>query len=66
MAGIIIAAPIPSMIDSPRISTGTDWLIEAMKEPTAKRSAPSMNILLRPKMSPSRPPVTVSAASVSE
>ena len=66
VAGIISAAPIPSTIDSPAISIGTDRLIEAMNEPTAKISAPVMNIRLRPKRSPSRPPVTVSAARVSE
>jgi len=66
VAGIIRAAPIPSTIDSPTIRVGTERLIEAMKEPTAKRKAPSMNIRLRPKRSPSRPPVTVSAARVSE
>ena len=66
VAGIIIAAPTPSMIDSPTISVGTERLIEARKEPTAKRKAPNRNIRLRPKRSPSRPPVTVSAARVSE
>ena len=66
MAGIIIAAPIPSMIASPSMSMGIDRLIEARKEPTAKRKAPSRNIRRRPNRSPSRPPVTVSAARVSE
>ncbi len=66
VAGIIIAAPIPSMIDSPTISVGTERLIEARKEPAAKRNAPSLNIRLRPKRSPRRPPVTVSAARVRE
>ena len=28
VAGIINAAPIPSMIDSPISSTGTEWLME--------------------------------------
>lgn len=66
VAGIISAAPIPSMIDSPMSSTGTDLLIDATTEPIAKMIAPRLNIFLRPKRSPTRPPVTVSAASVSE
>ena len=66
VAGIINAAPTPSMIDSPIRSTGTELLIDAMNDPIAKISAPPMNIRLRPKRSPIRPPVTVSAASMSE
>jgi len=64
--GIISAAPMPSMIDSPRSSTKKEWLMEAMNAPTTKTTAPVMNIRLRPKRSPIRPPVTVSAASISE
>ena len=66
VAGIIIAAPMPSMIDSPAMSVGMLRLIEAMSEPAAKIAAPRLNIRLRPKRSPRRPPVTVSAASVNE
>jgi len=64
--GIISAAPMPSTIDSPKSSTPNEWLIEAMNAPTTKITAPVMNIRLRPKRSPIRPPVTVSAASISE
>ena len=64
--GIISAAPIPSMIDSPHSRTAKEWLIEAITAPTTKITAPVMNIRLRPKRSPIRPPVTVSAASTSE
>jgi len=60
------AAPIPSMIDSPRRSTGNEWLIDATNAPTTKTTAPPMNMRLRPKRSPMRPPVTVSAASIKE
>ena len=66
VAGIISAAPIPSMIDSPISRTGTVRLIDAMNDPIAKMIAPPMNIFLRPNRSPSRPPVTVSAASIKE
>ena len=66
VAGIIMAAPMPSMIDSPAISVGMLRLIEAMNEPIAKMVAPRLNIRLRPKRSPRRPPVTVSAARVNE
>ena len=66
VAGIMSAAPMPSMIDSPTMSMGTLVEIDAMKEPTPKSTAPNMNMRLRPNRSPRRPPVIVSAARVSE
>ena len=66
VAGIISAAPTPSMIDSPMMSCGTFCEIDAMNEPMPNSTAPSMNMRLRPNRSPRRPPVIVSAASVSE
>jgi hypothetical protein len=36
VAGIIIAAPMPSTIASPKRSWGIDWASEAMSEPTPK------------------------------
>ena len=64
VAGIISAAPKPSITASP-ISNGTMlWLIEAIKEPRANTIAPSKNIFLRPNKSPSRPPVIVKAAKI--
>src|SRR5205085_8311175 len=66
VAGIISAAPNPSMIDSPMSSVGRLRLIDARNDPAANTIAPTRNIFLRPNRSPMRPPVTVSAASVSE
>ncbi len=66
MAGIIKAAPIPSIIEFPIISQAIVGDKEVMSEPSANKIAPITNIFLRPKRSPSLPPVTVNAAKVSE
>ena len=66
VAGIISDAPMPSMIASPKISTGTDWASDASSEPTPNSAAPMMNIRRAPKRSASRPPMISRLANVSE
>src|SRR5689334_8210452 len=66
VAGSIIAAPTPSISDSPTKSWTTDCDSDAMSEPTANSDAPMKNIFLRPTMSPSRPKLMSSDAKTSE
>ena len=66
MAGSIIAAPMPSISDSPMKSCTTDCDSDAINEPTANSDAPMKNILRRPTMSPSRPKLINSDAKTSE
>ena len=66
VAGSIIAAPIPSISDSPMKSCTTDCESDAISEPTANSVAPMKNILRRPTMSPRRPKLMSSDANTSE
>ncbi len=44
LAGVINAAPIPSITASPRMSVPTEWEIEAISEPTPNSVVPMMNM----------------------
>ena len=64
VAGIISAAPIPWIARLP-ISIAGSCASPAVAEVIAKMITPARNISLRPKMSPSRPPVAMRTAKVS-
>ncbi len=66
VAGSIIAAPMPSISDSPMKSCTTDCDSDAISEPTANSDAPMKNSLRRPTMSPRRPKLMRSDANTSE
>ncbi len=66
VAGIMSAAPMPSMTASPITSSGTDCEIDATKEPRPNSAAPMMKIRRWPYTSPSRPPMMRNVANVSE
>ena len=63
VAGIISAAPMPWIARLP-ISIAGSWASPAVAEVIAKMITPARNISLRPKMSPSRPPVAMRTAKV--
>ena len=64
VAGIMNAAPIP-WIAREATSAPSLGARPMVAEASAKTTTPNRNILRRPKMSPSRPPVTSSTAKVS-
>ena len=66
MAGSIIAAPIPSISDSPMKSCTTDCESDAMSDPIANSDAPTKKSLRRPMMSPRRPKLISNDANTSE
>ena len=57
---------MPSMIASPKISTGTDCASDASNDPTPNSAAPMMKIRRAPKRSARRPPMIRRLANVSE
>ena len=64
MAGITMAAPMPSMIDQPMKSISKPVARAVMSEPTAYTMTPMMKVRRRPMRSPRPAPASMSAAIV--
>ena len=64
MAGHMSAPPMPISARA-EISHQVSWARPPRSEKPAKMIAPTMKIRLRPKMSASRPPTTISTPNVS-
>lgn len=64
IAGIINAAPTASRIDQPRIRIPMLGASAVINAPAPKVTSPIRNASRRPMMSPSLPPIIISAAVV--